>query len=205
MQWYEGIIEKLEFSRTYSHKELLGLLKRIKPNLADTTYHWSISCLIRDGKIFRRGYDAYSLSQGEELREAALEFLAAVERDGDDAINVLEPSRPGQLDAEQMPVLAGQRVVSVVFDLMHDILHHRVLPEDQQRRRRLDRDAADEPLLDVVAWMVGTAGPCDAGHAGGAEVPLVAHQRLATVAAEVGEEDAEEVTQRTDDRGKHGA
>ncbi|MBR5419802.1 MAG: hypothetical protein IK115_01495 [Lachnospiraceae bacterium] len=69
MQWYEGIIEKLEFSRTYSHKELLGLLKRIKPNLADTTYHWSISCLIRDGKIFRRGYDAYSLSQGEELRE----------------------------------------------------------------------------------------------------------------------------------------
>ena len=69
MQWYEGIIEKLEFSRTYSHKELLGLLKRIKPNLADTTYHWSISCLIRDGKIFRRGYDAYSLSLGEELRE----------------------------------------------------------------------------------------------------------------------------------------
>ena len=69
MQWYEGIIEKLEFSRTYSHKELLGLLKRIKPNLADTTYHWSISCLMRDGKIFRRGYDAYSLSQGEELRE----------------------------------------------------------------------------------------------------------------------------------------
>ena len=69
MQWYEGIIEKLEFSQTYSHKELLGLLKRIKPNLADTTYHWSISCLIRDGKIFRRGYDAYSLSQGEGLRE----------------------------------------------------------------------------------------------------------------------------------------
>ena len=69
MQWYEGIIEKLEFSRTYSHKELLGLLKRIKPNLADTTYHWSISCLMRDGKIFRRGYDAYSLSRGEKLRE----------------------------------------------------------------------------------------------------------------------------------------
>ena len=69
MQWYEGIIEKLEFSRTYSHKELLGLLKRIKPNLADTTYHWSISCLMRDGKIFRRGYDAYSLSEGEGLRE----------------------------------------------------------------------------------------------------------------------------------------
>ena len=69
MQWYEGIIEKLEFSRTYSHKELLELLKRIKPDLADTTYHWSISCLMRDGKIFRRGYDAYSLSQGEGLRE----------------------------------------------------------------------------------------------------------------------------------------
>ncbi len=42
MQWYEGIIEKLEFSRTYSHKELLGLLKRIKPNLADATYHGKI-------------------------------------------------------------------------------------------------------------------------------------------------------------------
>ena len=69
MQWYEGIIDKLELSRTYSHKELLELLKNIKPDLADTTYHWSISCLMRDGKILRRGYDAYSISQGERLSE----------------------------------------------------------------------------------------------------------------------------------------
>lgn len=69
MQWYEGVIDKLELNRTYSHKELLELLKKVKPDLANTTYHWSISCLIRDGKLFRRGYDVYSLFQGEELKE----------------------------------------------------------------------------------------------------------------------------------------
>ncbi|MCR5671302.1 MAG: hypothetical protein K6G10_09880 [Butyrivibrio sp.] len=68
MQWYEGVVDKLELNRTYSHKELLELLKKIKPDLADTTYHWSISCLIRDGKLLRRGYDVYSLFQGEELK-----------------------------------------------------------------------------------------------------------------------------------------
>ena len=71
MQWYEGIIDKLDEKRTYSHKELLELLKKIKPDLADTTYHWSISCLMRYGKLFRRGYDAYSLFRAEGLREYA--------------------------------------------------------------------------------------------------------------------------------------
>ncbi len=40
MQWYEGIIDKLELSRTYSHKELLELLKNIKQDLWQWLCHW---------------------------------------------------------------------------------------------------------------------------------------------------------------------
>ena len=108
MQWYEGIIDKLELSRTYSHKELLELLKNIKPDLADTTYHWSISCLIRDGKILRRGYDAYSIFQGEKLREYRPLY-------SDETINLIE------LISNKYP-----NVSFTVFEtvLMNDFLNH---------------------------------------------------------------------------------
>ncbi len=69
MQWYEGVIDKLKENRNYTHKDLIEMLKLINPDLAESTYHWSIRCLMRDGKILRKGYDVYSLTNGEDLRE----------------------------------------------------------------------------------------------------------------------------------------
>ena len=68
MKWHEMIIDKLDKERNYSHKELCKMVKDIRPDMADSSYHWIISCLVRDGKIIRRGYDVYSASQGEKLR-----------------------------------------------------------------------------------------------------------------------------------------
>ncbi len=69
MQYYESLIKNLKENKTYSHKELIAILKRIKPDLAHNSYHWMISCMIREGKLYRSGYDAYSLPQGEMLKE----------------------------------------------------------------------------------------------------------------------------------------
>ena len=60
MQWYEQIENVLKCGETYSHKELTDELRTLKPDLSDSTYHWAISSLVRDGQIIRLGYDAYS-------------------------------------------------------------------------------------------------------------------------------------------------
>lgn len=69
MQWYEMIKNKLESEKLYSHKELMAALRQEKPDLADSTYHWAISGLVRDGILVRKGYDAYSLSNGVLLAD----------------------------------------------------------------------------------------------------------------------------------------
>ena len=60
MQWYEQIENYLKCGEIYSHKELTDELRTLKPDLSDSTYHWAISRLVRDGQIIRLGYDAYS-------------------------------------------------------------------------------------------------------------------------------------------------
>ena len=69
MQWYEHIRNVLKCGEIYSHKELTNELKILKPNLADSTYHWAISSLVRGGKIIRLGYDAYSSPDGSTKKE----------------------------------------------------------------------------------------------------------------------------------------
>lgn len=69
MQWYEHIRNALKCGEIYSHKELTNELKILKPNLADSTYHWAISSLVREGQIIRLGYDAYSSPDGSTKKE----------------------------------------------------------------------------------------------------------------------------------------
>ena len=59
-QWYEHIKNVLKCGEIYSHKELTDELKILKPDLADSTYHWAISSLVRGGQIIRLGYNAYA-------------------------------------------------------------------------------------------------------------------------------------------------
>ncbi|MBP5385513.1 MAG: hypothetical protein J6Y57_11170 [Lachnospiraceae bacterium] len=69
MQWYELLIDELDSDRIYSHKELTDILQQKRPDLALSTYHWSISSLVRDGKLYRNGYDAYVRADGKKKTE----------------------------------------------------------------------------------------------------------------------------------------
>ncbi len=83
-------------------------MKNIKPDLADTPMIGSISCLMHDGKILRRGYDAYSISQGEKLSEYRPLY-------SDETINLID------LISKKYP-----HVSFTVFEtvLMNDFLNH---------------------------------------------------------------------------------
>ena len=62
MQWYEEVLYRIDDKKTYCHKELMDELRMMKADLAESTYHWAISGLVRDGALTRLGYDSYSLS-----------------------------------------------------------------------------------------------------------------------------------------------
>lgn len=62
MQWYEEVLDRIDDKKTYCHKELMDELRLLKTDLPDSSYHWVISGLVRDGALTRRGYDSYSLS-----------------------------------------------------------------------------------------------------------------------------------------------
>ncbi len=62
MQWYEEVLNRIDDKKTYCHKELMDELRMLKTGLSDSTYHWVISGLVRDGALIRLGYDSYSLS-----------------------------------------------------------------------------------------------------------------------------------------------
>lgn len=61
VQWYEEVANHLDEKMTYCHKDLMEKLKILKPDLSESTYHWAISKLVRDGVLTRLGYDSYSL------------------------------------------------------------------------------------------------------------------------------------------------
>lgn len=62
MQWYEEVLDRIDDKKIYCHKELMDELRMLKTDLSESTYHWAISGLVRDGALARLGYDSYSIS-----------------------------------------------------------------------------------------------------------------------------------------------
>ena len=62
MQWYKEVLDRIDDKKIYCHKELMDELRKLKTDLSESTYHWAISGLVRDGGLTRLGYDSYSLS-----------------------------------------------------------------------------------------------------------------------------------------------
>ena len=69
MQWYEGIINELNIQEEYTHNDIITALIKRKPGLADSTYHWALTCLLREKKLYKHGYDAYALADGTQHEE----------------------------------------------------------------------------------------------------------------------------------------
>ena len=80
MHWYEEMLDCIDDKRTYGHKELVDELKMLKRGLSESTYHWAISSLVRDGALTRLGYDSYTLSSGIPKDEYVPEYSDTAER-----------------------------------------------------------------------------------------------------------------------------
>ena len=55
MQWYKEVLDRMDDKKIYGHKELIDELKMLKTDLSESTYHWAISCLVRDAALTRLG------------------------------------------------------------------------------------------------------------------------------------------------------
>ena len=80
MQWYKEVLDCMDDKKIYGHKELIDELKMLKTGLSESTYHWAISGLVRDGSLTRLGYDSYSLSSGIPKNEYVPEYSDTAER-----------------------------------------------------------------------------------------------------------------------------
>ena len=80
MQWYKEVLNRMDDKKIYGHKELIDELKMLKTDLSESTYHWAISGLVRDGALTRLGYDSYSLSSGIPKNEYVPEYSDTAER-----------------------------------------------------------------------------------------------------------------------------
>ena len=69
MLWDEKIIVGLEHGKTYTHREIVDMLKCEKPDMAYNTYHWAIHRLINLGLLEHKGYDSYSLKEETDFQE----------------------------------------------------------------------------------------------------------------------------------------
>jgi len=108
MQWYEEVIDRIDDKKTYCHKDLIDELRMLKTDLSESTYHWAISGLVRNGALTRLGYDSYSISSHIPKDEYVPKYSDVAE----DLI---------QLISEQYP-----HVRFMVFEtvLMNEFLNH---------------------------------------------------------------------------------
>ncbi len=66
MQWYEASSEKLEAGHCYSHQELIKLLKNDYPHMRDSSCHWAVCGMLRNGNLSRIARNAYAVQNERE-------------------------------------------------------------------------------------------------------------------------------------------
>ena len=96
MQWYEEVLDRIDDKKIYCHKELMDELRLLKTDLSDSSYHWAISGLVRDGALTRRGYDSYSLSSDHPKDE----YVPIYSDTAEGLINLCLPVPSGTGDSE---------------------------------------------------------------------------------------------------------
>ena len=111
MFWDEKIIDKFKNGKTYSHKEIVDMLKCEKPDMAYNTYHWAIHRLINLGLLEHKGYDSYSLKEETDFHE----YYPSYSEKSTDLIKVISQKYP--------------HVRFTVFEtiLMNDFLNHLIV------------------------------------------------------------------------------
>ena len=64
--WYDSLLTKMQQGKTYTHKELINELKKIRPGMSENTYHWTMYSMVKEGFIVHTGYDAYVKETGTQ-------------------------------------------------------------------------------------------------------------------------------------------
>ena len=59
MQWYEATSKKLEAGHRYSHQELIKLLKSDYPHMRETSCHWAVCGMLKNGDITKIARNVY--------------------------------------------------------------------------------------------------------------------------------------------------
>ena len=65
MAWYDTALHKMESGRTYSHGELVELLREDNPLNSVNSFQWAISGMMKAGSIRKTGYNQYEVSDGK--------------------------------------------------------------------------------------------------------------------------------------------
>ena len=60
---YQKLISNLNERENWSHKEIILMLKCMRPGLTESAYHWMIYVLMQRCLLVRLGYDTYALSR----------------------------------------------------------------------------------------------------------------------------------------------
>jgi len=66
VQWYETTTKKLEVGHRYSHQELIRLLKSDYPQMRDSSYHWAVCGLLKNGSITKIARNVYVVQNEQE-------------------------------------------------------------------------------------------------------------------------------------------
>ena len=66
MQWYEATSKKLEAGRRYSHQELIKLLKSDYPHMRETSCHWAVCGMLKNGDITKIARNVYVVQNERE-------------------------------------------------------------------------------------------------------------------------------------------
>ena len=66
MQWYEATSKKLEVGHRYSHQELIKLLKSDYPHMRETSCHWAVCGMLKNGDITKIARNVYVVQNERE-------------------------------------------------------------------------------------------------------------------------------------------
>ena len=80
MKWYETTADALQHGKTYTHGELLALLKENYPYVSANSYQWALQDLLKSGKILKTGYNQYQIP-GDESKAAYIPCYSELARE----------------------------------------------------------------------------------------------------------------------------
>ena len=66
MQWYEATSKKLEAGHRYSHQELIKMLKSDYPHMCETSCHWAVYGMLKNGDITKIARNVYVVQNERE-------------------------------------------------------------------------------------------------------------------------------------------